>query len=341
MKRCIALFLGLCLLLSGCAFWQASGSKQYTATYLNLFDTVTTIIGFGENEAAFQENAGKIYEDLQRYHRLFDIYTDYPGLSNLKTVNDQAGIAPVAVDPVIIDFLLDCKHYYTLTGGKVNIAMGSVLRLWHEARASALEDPANARVPTQKALEEAALHTDMERLIIDENASTVYLSDPEMSLDVGAVAKGWAVQRVAENAPRCMLISVGGNVCVTGAKDADGTPWVIGIQDPDRDTAYLHTLRATGGAVVTSGDYQRVFTVDGKAYHHIIDPETRMPSTYWRSVTVVCDDSGLADALSTALFLLPLAEGQALAEACNAQALWLDADGKEYMTAGFRGFLQS
>ena len=161
-----------------------------------------------------------------------------------------------------------------------------------------------------------------------------------MSLDVGAIAKGWATQKASEHAPAGMLISVGGNVCATGPKTAEGDPWVIGIQDPDGGDS-IHTIYVTGGAVVTSGDYQRVYYVDGKPYHHIIDPNTRMPAAYWRSVTVVCGDSGLADALSTALFLLPLEDGQALAEQCGAEVLWIDGDGAESMTPGFRDMLRT
>lgn len=334
MKRCCAVLLLFSLLLGGCA----AAPKQYNATYLDLFDTVTTVIG-GGTEAEFRQNAREIYEELARYHRLFDIYHDYDGLANLKTVNDNAGIAPVKVDPAIIALLQDCKGYHILTEGKVNAAMGSVLRLWHEARSAGMEDPENARLPDAQALAQAAEHTDFNCVIIDEAASTVYLSDPEMSLDVGAIAKGWAAQRVAEQAPAGMLISVGGNVCATGPKTG-GSPWVIGIQHPDDSGKYLHTLRLEQGAVVTSGDYQRTYTVDGKQYHHIIDPSTQMPAGYWRSVTVVCPDSALADALSTALFLLPLEEGQALAARCRALALWYDVDGNEYMTSGFRERIQ-
>ena len=105
--------------------------------------------------------------------------------------------------------------------------------------------------------------------------------------------------------------------------------------------ANLHTIYVTGGAVVTSGDYQRAFVVDGIKYHHIIDPETRMPSDYWRSVSIVCEDSGLADALSTALFLLPLEEGKALVQSCNADAFWVDASGNEFMTPGFEKILRT
>lgn len=331
MKRCCILLLILCFLLGGCA---SAAQKQYNAVYLDLFDTVTTIIGSGDSEEQFRQEAQAIYDQLLVYHRLFDIYNDYEGIANLKTVNDQAGIAPVKVDSTIIELLLDCKEYYELTDGKVNAAMGSVLKLWHEARNHGMENPDDAKLPDGDALVQAAEHISFKSIVIDEKASTVYISDPKASLDVGAIAKGWAAQRVAENAPKGMLISVGGNVCATGAK-ADGSAWVVGVQNPDGGE-YLRKISITDGAVVTSGDYQRTYTVDGKQYHHIIDPATGMPSTYWRSVTVVCADSALADALSTALFVLPLEEGKALAEECGAKVLWLDAQGEQYSTEDFQ-----
>ena len=340
MKRIFCATLALCLLLSGCATVPSSENKQFTATFLTLFDTVTSIVGFAKTQEDFQAQAQKIHDDLYYYHQLFDIYEEYPDVANLKTINDQAGIAPVQVEQAIIDLLQDCKDYYALTGGKVNVAMGSVLRLWHEAREDSIRDPMNAYLPDSAALEEAAAHTDPDCIVIDEAASTVYLSDPDMALDVGAIAKGWAAQKVAQAAPEGMLISVGGNVCATGPKYADGTPWVIGIQNPDGGDN-LHTMYLKQGAVVTSGDYQRVYTVNGTKYHHIIDPETRMPAQYFRSVSVVCADSGLADALSTALFLLPLEEGQKLAQACNAEVLWITVQGEEFMTSGFREMLRT
>ena len=341
MKRIAALFLSL-LLLSGCArLPQIPGKKQYTATFLELFDTVTTVVGQAQSKEAFEKDAYAIRDALKEYHQLFDIYEEYPGITNLKTVNDRAGTAPVTVDPRIIELLLDCKAYYRATNGRVNVAMGSVLRLWHEAREAGINDPQNAALPDQEALEEAAKHTDMEKLIIDEAASTVYLADPEMRLDVGAIAKGWATQKVAQSAPRGLLLSVGGNVCATGAKDDVGTPWVVGIQNPDGGEDYLHTLAITGGCVVTSGDYQRAYLVAGKVYHHIIDPDTRYPSDYWRSVTVVCQDSGLADALSTALFVLPREAGQALLDQWNAEAMWVDAAGNRFYSPGFSALIRT
>ena len=147
MKRVISLLLMMCVLLCGCTSLKAQEPKQYTATFLTLFDTVTTIVGHAGNEDEFKEMAQKIHDDLEFYHRLFDIYNEYDGINNLKTVNDRAGIAPVQVDRAIIDLLLDCRQYYELTGGRVNAAMGSILELWHEARDQGVRDPANAALP--------------------------------------------------------------------------------------------------------------------------------------------------------------------------------------------------
>lgn len=341
MRRILCLLLLVGILLTGCAGQAEAEQKQYTATFLTLFDTVTSIVGKAESEEAFQETAQAIHDALLEYHRLFDIYHEYSGMNNLKTVNDRAGLEPVTVDGRIIELLKDCKSYSELTGGRVNAAMGSVLKLWHEARNDGLNDPANAYLPEQKALLAAAEHMSLDAVIIDEAASTVFITDPSVQLDVGAIAKGWSVQRVCEHAPAGLLISVGGNVCATGPKDAAGTPWVVGVQDPNGGGSYLHTLYVTEGSVVTSGDYQRAFLVDGKIYHHIIDPDTLYPSTYWRSVTILCDDSGLADALSTALFLLPLEEGTELLDCCGAEAMWVHSDGSIFYSDGFESHIRT
>ena len=342
MKRLILIFaLIICMLLSGCTSVDEPEKKQYTATFLELFDTVTTLVGYDTSEDGFRQKAQSVRDDLERYHQLFDIYNDYPNLSNIKTVNDSAGVKPVTVDRVIIDLLLDCKRYYELTNGRVNVAMGSVLKLWHDARTDGIRDPLNAELPDEDLLKNAAEHMSFNSVIINEADSTVFITDPEVRLDVGAVAKGWATQHVAENAPEGMLISVGGNVCATGPKANGNQPWIIGIKSPDESDKNLHALYMTKGAVVTSGDYQRTYNVGGVSYHHIIDPETLMPSTYWSSVSLVCQDSGLADALSTGLFLMNLEEGRLLAEKCGVEVLWVDRNGTEFMTPGFESILRN
>lgn len=340
MRKILILVIALSLLLSGCGIPAvATQQKQYKATFMSLFDTVTTIVGSAESETFFYDKANEVYEELEEYHQLFDIYNEYEGIVNLKTINDQAGIAPVKVDERIIRLLQDCKDMYEMTDGRVNVAMGSVLSLWHEAREHGRSNPKEASLPPMQALREAAGHMDPEVVLIDAEASTVYIQDPLVQLDVGAIAKGWSVQRVAENAPEGMLISVGGNVCVTGAKDPMGTPWVIGIQDPSNENEFLHTVYVKEGSVVTSGDYQRTYQVDGKMYHHIIDPDTLYPAEYWRSITVLCQDSGVADALSTALFLVSQEDGQQLLEQYRAEAMWVAFDGEIIYSPGFKKYI--
>ena len=342
MKRFVCLLLLFSMVLTGCASSESQPEKkQFNATFLTLFDTVTTIVGKAENEESFRATAQAIHDDLLQYHQLFDIYNDYEDINNLKTVNDNAGRAPVEVDSRILALLKDCKHYHALTSGMVNPAMGSVLQLWHVARNDGINDPVNAYLPKTEKLQQAARYMDFDAVIIDEAASTVYIADPNVRLDVGAVAKGWSVQRVAEKAPSGLLISVGGNVCATGPKAENGTPWVVGIQDPNGGDSYLHTLTVTKGSVVTSGDYQRAYVVDGELYHHIIDPQTLYPSTLWRSVTVICEDSGLADALSTALFLLPLEEGQKLLDQTGACAMWVDRNADTFYSPGFQDYIRT
>lgn len=339
MKRTACALLAAVLLFSGCTAMLPAEQTRYEASFLTLFDTVTTMVGYADSEEEFRAAAQSVHDALLEYHRLYDIYHEYPGLANLKTVNDRAGDSPVKVDRRIIELLLFCRQMEQVTGGRVNAAMGSVLSLWHEARTDGLQDPSAAVLPDMEALRAAAAHTGMDAVVIDEAACTVYLTDPAMRLDVGAVAKGYAVEQVCKAAPEGLLVSVGGNVCSTGSKP-DGSPWVVGLQDPDGE-GNLHTVYVENGAVVTSGDYQRYYTVDGVAYHHIIDPDTLMPGKQWRAVSILCADSGVADALSTALFLLPQADGQALLEQFGAEAMWLDQQGNLYYSPGFEARLRT
>lgn len=334
MKRLLWL-VGALLVLSGCG----TGMQRYEATYWDVFDTVTTVTGYAAGQAEFDAAAREIHDTLLEYHRLYNIYESYDGLRNLKTVNDQAGIGPVPVDTRILSLLQFAQTAWTETGGRVNAAMGSVLAHWHDAREQALEDPDRAALPDRSALEEAALHTDLSALELDLEAGTAFLTDPHMALDVGALAKGYAVEQVAAAAPDHFLISVGGNVCATGPKP-DGTPWTVAVENPDGGD-FLKLLYAEDRSVVTSGDYQRYFELDGVRYHHIIDPDTLEPAAYWRSVTVVAESSAAADCLSTALFTLPQAEGQRLLDQWGAEALWIGMDGAQVMSSGFSAYLAS
>jgi thiamine biosynthesis lipoprotein len=331
LKRLILCGLALILLISV----PACGKKttRYRADFLELFDTQTTIVAYTDSREEFDRLAHLIYDGLKEYHQLYDIYNDYPGINNLKTINDSAGVSQVKVDARIIDLLLFGKEAYKLSGGKLNIALGSVLKIWHRYRADGVDDPQNAALPAREELEKAAAHADIDDVIIDKAASTVFLKDPDMRLDVGAVAKGYAVEQVcrlaAEKGCTSALISVGGNIRAIGRKD--GTqPWNVGVQNPDRSSedSVLKTINLADASLVTSGNYERYYTVKGKRYHHIIDPATLFPSEYFASVSIVCKDSGMADARSTTLFNLPLEQGRKLVDSLpDAGAMWVYDDG--------------
>ncbi len=338
---CITLCLLLTAALAGCGAQEQETRRQ--RIFLDLFDTVTVVAGYAESDEVFEQAAQTLYDCLLRYHRLFDIYNEYDGMNNLKTINDNAGVAPVPVDPEIIEMLLLARAAYTQTGGAVNVAMGSVLAVWHEYRTAGLADPAHAALPPAQTLRQAAEHCDIEQLVIDEQAGTVYLADPEMRLDVGAIAKGYAAGKAAGAAARAgidrCLLSVGGNVCTVGDSPEE-RPWSVGIENPENPQNALCALSLDAGCVVVSGNYQRYYTVGGVNYHHIIDPETLMPAAHFEEVAVVCADSGLADALSTALFVLPYEQGAALVESMDGvEAMWvIDLQTVRY-SSGFAAML--
>ncbi len=318
--------------------------KRYQAQFLKLFNTVTQVVGYAYSEEEFNEQVNGIYEGLKEYHQLYDIYNDYEGLNNIKTINDKAGIAPVKVDQRIIDLVLFSKELYETTGGKVNIAFGAVLRIWHDHRAAGTEDPEKATLPDLEQLQEASMHTDINQVIVDKKNSTVYLTDPEMSLDVGAIAKGYATEQVAriaeENGIESCLISVGGNVRSIGIRE-DGIPWKVGIQNPfDEEGEDIRTVGLSDRSLVTSGIYERYYIVNGKQYHHIIDPDTLFPAEYFESISVLTTDSGMADALSTSVFNLPFEKGLALIESLpDTEALWVFHDGTVKMSSHFEDAL--
>ncbi|MBN2557783.1 MAG: FAD:protein FMN transferase [Clostridia bacterium] len=334
------------ILVISLASCEARADQRYEAQFLQLFDTITQIIAYTGDRTEFEGQVDLIYKELEEYHKLYDIYNDYEGVANIKTINDNAGIAPVAVDPRIIGLLEFSRHVHETTGGNVNVAFGAVLRIWHEYRNAGIDDPENAKLPPMELLMEASLHTDIDRMIIDEEASTVFLADPEMSLDVGAVAKGYAVEQVALSAAKngfsSGLISVGGNVRAVGIKPS-GEYWNIGIQNPDTSSLNqnLHVVNLDGMSLVTSGNYRRYYTVNGVEYHHIIDPATLYPSVHFDSVTVLNADSGLADALSTALYIMPYEEGLALIESIpGTQALWIGHDGAIQYSPSFSDYIK-
>lgn len=325
-----------------------SSMKRYTDTILGAFDTVITVIAYCDSDQDFEQLSGHAEERFIELHQLFDRYNPYDGVVNVHALNAHAGQGPIEVDPELIRLLKQSRDWYHQSPGTTNIAFGSVLEQWHDARTEGMVQPDAARLPDMADLTAAAQHTDIDQLLIDEAAGTVELADPSMRLDLGAVAKGYATELVAQEliamGYQDFIISSGGNVRTAGSpQDGKRTVWSIGIQNPDSNDAeeLLDTAYLTDLSVVTSGDYQRYYTVEGQRYHHIIDPATLMPGMHHRAVTVFTRDSGFADFLSTTLFLLPYEDGrQYIDQLPGTEALWVLADGRLQYTEGAKDWLK-
>ena len=342
MKRrlaCLVFVFIFILIFSSC---KTGGKEKFTEYVFGYFDTAAVISGYADSKAEFDSVVADVKALLKEYHELYTIYNKYEGVNNLYVINNSDD--PVEVDRKIIDLLLYAKEVYSITGGKTNVAMGSVLSIWHRYRQAGIKDPVKAELPPMDDLLIAAQHTDIDNIIIDEKNCTVFLADPEMSLDVGAIAKGYAVEMIARDLESKgisgYVLNVGGNIRSLGGK-ADGSPWTVGIENPKdaQNGDYIAYLHVDGQVVVTSGSYQRYYLVNGKPYHHIIDPETLMPGINYLSVSVICKDSGLGDALSTALFIMDYEEGLALIETLSdVEAMWVLPNGEQKYSSGFKNY---
>ena len=326
--------------------------ERYSMSFFDTFDTVVTIMAYAPDEETFRAATAEAQATFQRLHRLYDGYHAYEGIHNVYTLNHQAWQAPVEVPQELMDLLLFCQANQPLTEGTVNIALGAVLALWHAYRDEGLMDDARAMLPPMADLQAAARHTDMTSLVLDAERGTVFYADAALRLDVGAVAKGYAAEVVAQQLLASpipsFLISAGGNVRA-GRAPLDGVrkAWGIGVQDPEGSifptaSDSVETFFAAELSLVTSGTYQRYYEVDGVRYHHLIDPATLMPGDHYQAVTVLTEDSGMADLLSTAVFLLPYARSRALVESLpGVDALWILPDGTMEMTDGARALAKS
>ncbi len=290
------------------------------------FDTFFSLTDIPLGQETFDHTFNELLDEYKHYNDLFDIYHTYEGINNLKTVNDMAGIQPVEVEDAVIELLLEAREHYELSGGAFDITMGNLLQLWHEYRTEGMalnEQGKPGRLPPAEELQEAYAHHGWEYVEIDKSAHTVFITDPEVSLDVGGIAKGFAAEKIARRLADLGVhggvVNAGGNNRMLGPKK-DNSDWRVGIMDPyGRNNSVI--VRVYGAvSSVTSGDYMRYYMgPENLQLHHIIDPDTLYPADLYHSVTVFTRDSGDADCLSTTLFTLSYEEGLALIEQYKAK----------------------
>ncbi len=288
----------ICILFCGCQVKNDMAEIQMFA-----MDTFIDLKAQGENGEKALLEAEK---EINRLEKLFSPTIEQ---SEIFTINQYAAKQTVTVSKDTFDLIEKAKEYCNITEGAFDITIAPVVKAWgftEEVK----------RVPPDEEIQQKLQLVDNNKLHIDKQNSTVYLENENMSIDLGGIAKGYASDKVNEilkkNDVSSAVISLGGNVSVTG-KRPDGTKWRIAVQDPMNREGYVGILNVEDTSVITSGVYQRFFEQDGKKYHHIIDTKTGKPTqTGLLSVTIVCDDGAMADALSTSVMVAGLQKGSEL-----------------------------
>jgi len=314
----------------------ADALTRFNSVSFEFFDTITQVIGYAESREEFDAVNALIQHELLRMHQLFDIYNEYPNLNNLRTINQNAGLAHVSVDPILIELIERSIDAYHLTNGTVNIALGPVLEIWHTHRHA--DTPT---LPDMELLQAANTYTNIHDIVVDAENGTVFLPYENMSLDVGGIAKGFALEIVARLAQdagfQSFLVNMGGDVIV-----ADPPPerefWNVGVEDPVGETRIVDVVSVTNMAVFASGDYRRYLLIDDIPHGHIIDPDTLMPAKLFRAVSVIHPSALYAEILSTAVFIIDIDSGIELLAEHGAEGIWITDDGQAFTTPGYSRF---
>ncbi|MFW5686296.1 MAG: FAD:protein FMN transferase [Spirochaetota bacterium] len=319
------------LLFSACPSPPARSSE--TEFVLGTTITVTTYGNVPEDvvDAVF----ARVREIEEKMSISREDYT----MTELIAVNDAAGIGPVEVSEDTFEVVREAIEYSRISGGAFDVSVAPLVDLWGIGSGS-------AAIPADAAIDDALRAVDYRNVELDPIAKTIYLTDPDMGIDVGGIAKGYAADEAArilrEAGVRHALLDFGGNILTVGRKP-DGTRWRIGIQVPDSSRGdYVGIAEVEDKSVVTSGTYERYFIEDGVRYHHILDTETGYPvRNGLESVTIVTESSIRADALSTAIFAMGAERGHEFVESHpDIEALFIQSDQTLIFSSGMDEFFE-
>ena len=283
-------------------------------------------------DAAVAQNA--IEAAVNEIVRIENLISSWDPDSETSEVNRQAGVQPVVVSVELLDLIQRCKKISELSNGYFDISFASIHKVWD------FKEFDQHVLPSPEAIKESVKLIDHQKIIIDREKHTIFLADAGMRIGFGAIGKGYAADRVKtlllELGVENGLVNAGGDLIGWGRK-ADGSAWRIGVADPFEEQNILGTIDATNMAIVTSGNYERFVEIDGKRYCHIIDPKTGWPVEHLASVTIVCADAEVADALATTVFVLGKEDGLKLIEHLEGvECLIIDGAGAHYLSKNWR-----
>lgn len=309
-------FLTILLLLCA-ASAQAATEKVVAKKMGSRFEITAVAPDAAEARAAIDA----AYAEIDRLEAMISSWRD---TSETHRVNAAAGIAPVAVSPELFHLIRRACKVSALTNGIFDVTFAGAGNLW-DFKA---EQP---RLPDPEQVKSKLRLVDYRKIQFDEQALTVFLPEKGMRLGFGAIGKGFAanraVQLMKQRGITAGVVNAGGDLVAFG-KQEDGRPWGVAIADPQQRDSVFAWLRVDNQAVVTSGDYERFIEVDGKRYSHILHPRTGYPVDDLRSVTIICPDGELADALATSVFILGRREGLELVNKLKGvEAILVTAEG--------------
>lgn len=278
-----------------------------------LLNTYVTVTLYSDNS----ELLDKCIDECKRYEKIFSRTDSDSELYSLNASDSKE------VSPELLEVLTEALNYCKLSEGAFDITLGGVSDLYDFT----LENPS---IPSDEDLTEALSHTGFEKIKID--GSTVTIEDPQLIIDLGAVAKGYIADKLAEmiiaGGEKSALIDLGGNIMCVGSKP-DGSGYKVGLQYPfDSSSKMIGTVKVSDKAVVTSGIYERCFEYNGRFYHHILNPKTGQPyDNELLAVSIISDSSLKADSLSTLCFALGLEKGLSFINSLpDAEAVFVDKE---------------
>lgn len=283
----------------------------------------------------FEDSSNKLYDKIfAELRRLENLMSNTIPTSDISRINQNAGIMPVKISTETFEVLSCALEIAKLSDGAFDPTIGNLVELWNiNAIVNDVSGTILPQIPTESQIEQSLSKTDFNQLVLDKENQSAFLKKSGMKLDVGGIAKGYAtdciVKILQDEKVNRALIDLGGNIFAFGYKDeAKQIPWKIGIKNPQNPLGNpIEVVECVNESVVTSGVYERFFEYEGQIYHHLISSKTGFPQNNGvLSVTIICNNSMLCDALSTACFILGVEKGRDVIKKINREELEIPHD---------------